>query len=42
MENVVESSTFIENVIEKHGREKSALIPILQEIQKTYRYLPED
>ncbi|MDD6307983.1 MAG: NAD(P)H-dependent oxidoreductase subunit E [Clostridia bacterium] len=29
-------------IIEKHGREAHKLIPILQEIQEEYSYLPED
>ena len=28
-------------IIEKHQRKKSALIAVLQEVQKEYRYLPE-
>jgi NADH-quinone oxidoreductase subunit E len=29
-------------IIEQHGTESSALIPILQEVQEEYRYLPEE
>jgi NADH-quinone oxidoreductase subunit E len=29
-------------ILEKHGKNPSRLIPILQEIQKEYRYLPEE
>lgn len=29
-----------DEIIEIHGREKSALIPIIQDIQNEYRYLP--
>ncbi|MFZ5946236.1 MAG: NAD(P)H-dependent oxidoreductase subunit E [Bacillota bacterium] len=32
----------IDGIIDKHQRRHSALITILQEIQKEYRYLPED
>ena len=31
----------IEKIVEKYGTEPSALIPILQEIQSRFRYLPE-
>lgn len=29
-------------ILDKHGRDSSKLIPILQEVQKEYRYLPEE
>lgn len=32
----------INEVIERHGKNQSALIPILQEVQDEYRYLPEE
>lgn len=32
----------VNEVIERHGRNQSALIPILQEVQEEYRYLPEE
>ncbi len=32
----------VETFIDEHGREQSALIPILQDIQHEYHYLPED
>lgn len=32
----------IEQILQEKGREKRALIPILQAIQKTYNYLPEE
>jgi len=32
----------LNEIIEEHGREQSALIPILQEVQAEYRYLPEE
>jgi NADH-quinone oxidoreductase subunit E len=32
----------INNVIERHGKNQAALIPILQEVQDEYRYLPEE
>lgn len=32
----------VDNIIEKHHRSKSELIAILQDIQKEYRYLPEE
>ena len=32
----------VNEIIEEHGREQSALIPILQEVQAEYRYLPEE
>ena len=33
--------TFVDQTIQKLGREPSVLIPILQAIQQHYRYLPE-
>ena len=33
--------TFVDQTIEKLGHEPSVLIPILQAIQRHYRYLPE-
>ncbi len=32
----------INEVIERHGKNQAALIPILQEVQDVYRYLPEE
>jgi len=32
----------VNEIIAEHGREQSALIPILQEVQEEYRYLPEE
>jgi NADH-quinone oxidoreductase subunit E len=32
----------VNEVIEHHGKAPSALIPILQEVQEEYRYLPEE
>lgn len=32
----------VDEIIEKYNKNKSSLISILQEIQKEYRYLPED
>lgn len=32
----------VNEIIEHHGTESSALIPILQEVQEEYRYLPEE
>jgi len=32
----------VNEIIGEHGREQSALIPILQEVQAEYRYLPEE
>ncbi|HYH02379.1 MAG TPA: NADH-quinone oxidoreductase subunit NuoE [Bacillota bacterium] len=32
----------INEVIQNHGKDASALIPILQEVQEEYRYLPEE
>jgi NADH-quinone oxidoreductase subunit E len=32
----------VEAIIDSHGREPSALIPILQDIQQEFRYLPEE
>jgi NADH-quinone oxidoreductase subunit E len=32
----------VNEIIEKHGKTQSALIPILQEVQDEYRYLPEE
>jgi NADH-quinone oxidoreductase subunit E len=29
-------------IVEKHGKQASKLIPILQEVQEEYRYLPEE
>lgn len=29
-------------ILERHGRDSAKLIPILQEVQEEYRYLPED
>ncbi len=32
----------VNEIIQAHGKEQSALIPILQEVQEEYRYLPEE
>ncbi|MCX7772291.1 MAG: NAD(P)H-dependent oxidoreductase subunit E [Clostridia bacterium] len=32
----------IDEILERYGNRKSALIAVLQEIQNTYKYLPED
>jgi NADH-quinone oxidoreductase subunit E len=32
----------ISHILEKHGRKPSRLVPILQEVQEEYRYLPPD
>ncbi len=32
----------VNEVIERHGKAQAALIPILQEVQGEYRYLPEE
>lgn len=32
----------VNKIIQKHQRKKSALIAVLQEVQKEYRYLPEE
>src|SRR5512141_1224521 len=32
----------IDAILQKHGNRRTALIAVLQEIQNTYRYLPED
>lgn len=32
----------VDGILEKHGKDKKELINIIQEIQKEYRYLPED
>ncbi len=32
----------IEAILNKHNRRRTALIPVLQEIQNSYRYLPEE
>ena len=32
----------VNEAIEKYGRKKSSLIPILQRVQEIYHYLPED
>jgi NADH-quinone oxidoreductase subunit E len=32
----------VNEIIERHGKLQSALIPILQEVQSEYRYLPEE
>lgn len=34
--------TKVNEIIERHGKTASALIPILQEVQEEYRYLPEE
>lgn len=35
-------SEFVDNLIETQGSTRSALIPMLQEVQNKFRYLPED
>jgi NADH:ubiquinone oxidoreductase subunit E len=32
----------IEEIVEKNGKKKAALIPVLQDVQDKYNYLPED
>ncbi|HCJ11310.1 MAG TPA: NAD(P)H-dependent oxidoreductase subunit E, partial [Clostridiales bacterium] len=32
----------LNDIIERNGRTPSSLIPILQEVQEEYRYLPEE
>ena len=32
----------VDEILQRHDKRKSALIAILQEVQKEYRYLPED
>lgn len=32
----------VNEIIERHGKRQTALIPILQEVQNEYRYLPEE
>ncbi len=32
----------VNEIIEKHGRSQSSLVPILQDVQAEYRYLPEE
>jgi NADH:ubiquinone oxidoreductase subunit E len=32
----------IEEIVEKNGKKKAALIPVLQDVQDKYHYLPED
>ncbi len=32
----------LEQILSQHGRERSDLIPILQEVQKRFSYLPEE
>jgi NADH-quinone oxidoreductase subunit E len=32
----------VQEIIEKHGANEAALIPILQHVQEEYRYLPEE
>jgi NADH:ubiquinone oxidoreductase subunit E len=34
--------TFVDKVVQEHGRGTEAAIPILQQIQKQYRYLPDE
>lgn len=34
--------TRVNEIIEAHGKSQSSLIPILQEVQEEYRYLPEE
>lgn len=33
---------FLNNIINKHGKAKDAVIPVLQSIQREYNYLPEE
>jgi NADH-quinone oxidoreductase subunit E len=35
-------SEFVDNLIETQGSDRSTLIPMLQEVQNEYRYLPEE
>ncbi|MGN1079990.1 MAG: NADH-quinone oxidoreductase subunit NuoE [Alphaproteobacteria bacterium] len=32
----------VKEILDKHGRQSSRLIPILQEVQEVYRYLPKE
>jgi len=32
----------VEEILKRHAREEGALIPVLQEVQALYRYLPEE
>lgn len=32
----------VNDIVERYGKEQASLIPILQEIQRCYRYLPEE
>jgi len=42
MNEVSISEDTIKNIVEKYHGEKSALIPILQDVQKEYSFLPKD
>jgi NADH-quinone oxidoreductase subunit E len=39
---MAESAPQFETIIKKHSREKKSLIPILQDIQAQFNYLPQD
>ncbi len=42
LSNEVSVLDWLSSVIEQHGTKPSSLIPILQEVQKQHRYLPEE
>ena len=42
MPDVAEIKTAVTSVLEKHGRQSSLLVSILQDIQEELRYLPEE
>jgi NADH-quinone oxidoreductase E subunit len=42
MKTATTRDTKTKEIIKKHGRDKSALIAVLQDIQEEYNYLPQD
>ena len=42
MKKATTKDTKTKEIIKKHGRDKSALIAVLQDIQEEYNYLPKD
>jgi len=42
MKKATTKDTKTKEIIKKHGRDKSALIAVLQDIQEEYNYLPQD
>jgi NADH:ubiquinone oxidoreductase subunit E len=36
------AASFVDDLVERHGRSREAAIPILQAIQRHYRYLPDE